>query len=313
MEVLVMGGTQFISSSIAKYLIEKGNEVDIFTRGVNPITYTGFRNQIKGDRKSSKDLEKKLGDKQYDIVFDISGYTKEDVKNLTRVLDRSKLKNYIFCSSGAVYKDTEEIIDEEYLRGPNKNWGDYGLNKKKSEDYLFSLYENDKFPITIFRPTYIYGAGNNLYREAYLFDRINDGLALPIPKSDCKTQFIYIEDLVKVFESAMYSDKAIGNAYNVTHHEMVSWESLCETAMEAVGREIEIKKINCEDIGVNTRSFFPFRDVTYLLSIEKLKKDGLYAPKINLREGLEKAYNWYSTEKPNIKDPRMNNIELVLK
>jgi len=312
MEVLVMGGTQFVSSSIAKHLIEKGNEVDIFTRGRNTVDYDGIRNHIKGDRKSVTDLKNGLEEKQYDVVFDISAYTKEDVESLVSVLDRSRLKNYIFCSSGSVYEITKDIVTEDYPRGVNENWGDYGLNKKNVEDYLFSLYEKEGFPIAIFRPTYIYGEGNNLYREIYLFDRIDSELTLPIPAGDSKNQFVHIKDLVKVFESAMYSDKAIGNAYNLTHPEKVSWEYLIETAMEVVGKEIEIKKIDYDNLGVEVRRFFPFRDVTYLLSIEKLEKDGLYVPTTNLREGLEKAYSWYCEEKPKAEDPKMSKIEFVL-
>ena len=312
MEILVMGGTQFVSSSVAKHLIEEGNEVDVFTRGNNSINYNGVRNHIKGNRKSKEDLKTRLEDKKYDFVFDISAYTKEDIELLTSVLDRTKLKNYIFCSSGSVYEATEEVIGEDYPRGFNENWGDYWLNKKKAEDYLFSLYEREDFPITIFRPSYIYGEGNNLYREAYLFDRISNKSVLPIPSGNNKNQFIYIKDLVKTFESIMYSEKAIGKAYNLTHPEKVSWEYLIETVMGVVGKEIELKKIDYDNLGVELRRFFPFRDVTYLLSIERLEEDELYIPKINLREGLEKAYNWYCEGNIKVEDLKMNKIEFVL-
>ena len=41
--ILVMGGSMFVSSSLAKYLIEKGYNVDILTRGNKKIDYDGFR------------------------------------------------------------------------------------------------------------------------------------------------------------------------------------------------------------------------------------------------------------------------------
>lgn len=86
MKVLVMGGTKFVSSSIAKHLIKKGNEVDIFTRGTNKVNYDGVRNHIKGDRKYIADLKDGLNNKQYDFVFDISAYTMEDIELLTSVI-----------------------------------------------------------------------------------------------------------------------------------------------------------------------------------------------------------------------------------
>ena len=60
-----MGGTQFVSSSLAKYLIEKGYNVDIFTRGINALNYKGYSNHLKGNRKDVNDLTNLLKDKKY--------------------------------------------------------------------------------------------------------------------------------------------------------------------------------------------------------------------------------------------------------
>jgi len=182
--------------------------------------------------------------------------------------------------------------------------------KKKVEDYLFSLWEDEKFPVTIFRPTYIYGEDNNLYRETYLFDRITKGLDVPIPNGNTETQFIYISDFVKVFESAIHEDRTIGQAYNVTYPDIVTWQQLVETAMKVVNREVTIKKVDNEK--VNVREYFPFRNVTYLLDTKKAEKDGLYMPQIDLSDGFELAYKWYCNTKPEVKDAKMNKIDLVL-
>lgn len=310
MKVLVMGGTQFVSSAVAKHMIKKGYEVDIFTRGMRPVEFTGYRNHLKGDRKSIENLRGELEGRRYDYIFDISAYTKEDVERLVSVVDRSSLKNYIFCSSGSVYEETEELAGENFPRGMNKNWGDYGLNKKKAEDYLFELHEKEGFPVTIFRPTYIYGEGNNLYREVFLFDRITKGLPIAIPAGNKRNQFIHIEDLAKTFESAMYSKRAIGKGYNLTHPEEITWKDLCTTAMEVVGKKVEIKEIDYWGRGIEPRSFFPFRDVTYLLDMKKLKEDGLYEPKLVLEDGLGKAYEWYCKENPKLKDGRMVEVNI---
>lgn len=315
-EILVMGGTEFVGRAVAKYLISQGYIVDIFTRGMKHVDYDGVRDHIKGDRKLIDDLEKGLADKQYDFVFDISAYTKADVEKLVSVLDRNKIKRYVFCSSGAVYIPSDEIVSEDYSRGENPNWGAYGLNKKEAEDYLFGLYEKDKFPCTMFRPTYIYGEWNNLYRETYLFDRITKGLDIPIPEGNTTTQFIHINDVVKTFESALYCDTAVGQAYNITHPEIISWHDLVETAMETADSKIEIVKVSksfMDNLNIKiSREFFPFRDVTYMLDIQKLKEDGLHSPTISIKEGLKKSFRWYNEKNFDIKDLRMNKIDLVL-
>ena len=312
-EILVMGGTEFVSRSLAQFLVARGYTVDIFTRGIKSIKFDGIRNHLKGDRKSPEDLRTILADRQYDYVFDISAYTKEDVESLTDVLNKDRLKRYIFCSSGAVYNPSTELVKEDFPRGENHVWGAYGYDKKAAEDYLFSKWESEKLPIVIFRPTYIYGENNNIYRESFLFDRITEGLSIPIPYgNDTRTQFIHISDLVRVFESAMFCEKAVGQAYNVTHPDIVTWEDWVKAGFDVTGKSVDIKKVNMKEVDIRDREFFPFRDVTYYLSMDKAEKDGLYMPDLNLREGMEQTYQWYVEVEPKLADRRMTKVEIVL-
>lgn len=310
MNILVMGGTEFLSSSLVKYLLLKGHRVDIFTRGIKPLNYTGVYRHHKGNRKSKEDLEKTIKNIQYDYVFDISAYDLDDVESLFDILDVEKLKRYIFCSSGAVYEETNNSIKEDFNTGFNKNWGDYGLNKLAAEKHLMNLNNSSNIPVVIFRTTYIYGSNNNLYRESYIFDRLTNSLDIPIPSGEAKTQFIYIDDIIKTFEAAMYEEKCVGEVYNVTHPEEVTWEELINTAIKVVGKDVNIVKVDATE---NSREYFPFRNCTYLLDINKLIEHNLYIPQINLLQGLILSYKWYTENKPRLKDEKMKKIDDVLK
>jgi len=87
--VLVMGGTSFVSSSLAKYLIGQGYDVDILTRGIQSISYEGFREHLVCDRKSKNEMQEVLNGRKYEFVFDISAYTKDDVDILLTSIDSS--------------------------------------------------------------------------------------------------------------------------------------------------------------------------------------------------------------------------------
>lgn len=311
LEILIMGGTEFVSEALAKYMIEKGYQVSIFTRGVRPVKYGGFITHYKGDRKSISGIAFNIEGKAFDYVFDISAYTVEDVANLFQVLDTSKLKRYIFCSSGAVYIPSKKVMDETFSRGENKNWGKYGLDKLAIEDYLFDLYQTKGMPITMFRPTYIYGPGNNLYRESYLFHQISNNQPVLVPEGDTRVQFLFIEDLVRLFEAAMYEEKAIGEAYNVTHKEQVTYEEWVEVAAQVMGKKVQVIKIKTPEDMIS-RMYFPFRECTYLLDTAKCDSQ-LLAAETPLVTGLEKAYKWYVEEKPQVIDERMlEGIKVLL-
>jgi len=299
--ILVTGGTTFVSSSLAKYLIAQGHDVDILTRGLKSIDYHGYREHLICDRKSKIEMQEVLKRKKYEFIFDISAYTKDDVEILLSSIDKSKLRKYIFCSSGAVYKSSSIAIQECFKTGENPNWGKYGIDKKEAEDFIIK----SGVPYIIFRPTYIYGEANNLYREAYFFDRIINNKVIPLPfGNNIRTQFIHIDDLIRVFESAMYIT-SVSKTYNVTNSETASWEELIRKCGEVVGKSPIIKKIDIEQVKLDSREYFPFRDVTYMLDIKQLVEDGLYVPIISLKKGLARAYEWYSYKKPILNDIKM--------
>lgn len=299
--ILIMGGTTFVSSSLAKYLIGQGYNVDILTRGFKLVDYNGFREHLICNRKSKNELQQVLKDREYQFIFDISAYTKDDVETLLISINTSKLKKYIFCSSGAVYKPSNITMEECFETGENPNWGKYGIDKKEAEDFII----NSGIPYIIFRPTYIYGENNNLYREAYFFDRINNNKVIPLPfGNNIKTQFIHIDDLIRIFESVMYS-KSVSKIYNVTNPEIISWKYFIRKCGEVVGKNPIIKKIDINKIQLEPRAYFPFRDVTYMLDIKQLVEDRLYVPNISLEKGLERAYRWYTDRKSNLNDIKM--------
>lgn len=307
--VLVMGGNDFIGSALAKYLIDCGYTVDILTEKKISVKYKGLRRHLYCDRKIRNDVENVFLKKDYEYIFDMAAQSKEDIKNIIDFVDLNYLKKYIVLSSGAVYKDSSSGAKEYYEKGENQNWGRYGLRKKEAEDFLI----NSDIPYVIIRPTYIYGENNNLYREYYFFDRIKDEKPIPVPMGkDVTTQFIYIDDLVKVLES-LINKPHIREAYNVTNPQLISWNELIQTCGEVVGKSPIIKLIDVNKAEYEERSYFPFKNIDYNLDIDKLIEHGLYIPNILLKEGIKKTYKWYSSHKPRLSDKRMDKIEDIIK
>ncbi|SHI46788.1 NAD-dependent epimerase/dehydratase family protein [Clostridium intestinale] len=308
MKLLVLGGSEFVSKALAKYLIAKGYSVDILTRGIKSLGYDGYKKHIICDRKDINNMKSQLNDEVYDYVFDISAYTEEDTKIALEAINKEKLKKYIFCSSGAVYKPSNDIVNEYFTKGENPFWGQYGLDKKAAEDYII----NSGINYCILRPTYIYGEGNNLYRESYFFDRILNKKFIQVPSGDeVRTQFLHIDDLVRIFESAMYSNES-NEIYNVTNDEIVTWKEYINICGEVIGEQPIIKEVHSSKSIHEVRTYFPFRNTTYTLSIDKLKSSSLHVPKIGLKEGLEKTFKWYKENDIKLEDKKMINVDNLL-
>ena len=306
--ILVMGGSEFIGSALAKHLIKSGYTIDILTRGNKPVNYKGFKEHLISNRDSRDMMERTLKGRKYEYIFDMTAQSKDDVKNLIDFVHKDSLKKYIVLSSGAVYKDSSKNAKEDHEIGANENWGKYGLEKKESEDFII----NSSIPYIIVRPTYIYGENNNLYREYYFFERILQEKDIPVPYGkNVTTQFIYIGDLVKVLESIM-KNSHVREAYNVTNPQVISWNELIQACGEVVGKSPKVKLIDVNNIDYEERTYFPFRNINYSLDIDKLIEHGLYIPNILLSEGLKKSYEWYISKKPKLSDKKMDKVDYIL-
>ena len=306
-DILILGGTGFVSKACAKYLITRGYKIDILTRGKKAVDYDGFINHIICDRKNISEMQKCFKDKNYSYILDFSGYTKEDIDILFKSINNlNNLKRYVFCSSGAVYALSDKRITENSKIEPNEIWGDYGKDKLQCEKMIFDLIEKNNLHATILRPSYILGAGNNLYREAYFFDKIINHEIIPIPEDNVKVQFIDILDVVKNFECAMYNDNDC-RAYNLSTRQDITFQEFIEACGKVVGIDPIIKKIPVNKTDV--RRYFPFRNINFCLDITDLRENGLHSPMYNIEQCLTHSYKWYCDKKPQLKDDRMDLID----
>ncbi len=102
MKILITGGTTFVSRYTAEYFIRKGHSVTVINRGSRP--QVAGAELIKADRMQ---LENRLKDLHFDVVLDITAYTREHIEKL--VLSGISFDDYIFISSSAVYPELNGI------------------------------------------------------------------------------------------------------------------------------------------------------------------------------------------------------------
>jgi 2'-hydroxyisoflavone reductase len=107
MEILVLGGTAFLSRAVAELGVARGHNVTTFNRGRTGPPVAGARS-ITGDRTDPEDLGKLAGT-AYDLVFD-TGYLPEVVKASAELLEPSA-GHYAFTSSINAYPGWPEQAD----------------------------------------------------------------------------------------------------------------------------------------------------------------------------------------------------------
>ncbi len=283
-KLLVTGGTVFVSRYVAEYFARRGNEVYVLNRGSRPQAQ-GVR-LIQADRH---ELGGVLKDYDFDAVLDITAYTAGDIEDLVAAM--GSFRDYIFISSSAVYPETlPQPFHEEQICGPNIHWGDYGMGKLAAEERLRALVPQ----AYILRPPYLYGPMQNLYREPFVFDCVQQGRKFYLPAGDLKLQFCHVEDLCR-FIGVLLEKHPQERVYNVGDPEAVSaadWVALC---YEAVGEKPELVRLE----GHPEYRYFCFRPYDYCLDVSR--QNALMAERKPLLEGLRESYRWYQTHREEVR------------
>lgn len=309
MRALVLGGTQFISQAVAVELIARGCETTILTRGFREVTYSGLAGRYRADRKDAASMSQLRG-ACFDAVFDCSGYDEIDVRTVMDALLPDEKTAYVFLSSGAAYLPASGAVPEDAPRGESDVWGAYGAGKLRAENALVQEQGRRGFALSIVRPAYVYGPGNNLYRESYFFERIARGACVPIPGGAAMTQFVYVDDVVRLLLDVPGAHTGV-EAFNCAYPDPVDWQMLVGVAGTAMGIEPYIERIDYRG-HMDPRSFFPFRDCTYVLDVSKVVRCGLVRPRVDLEEGMRRAYAWWCGNRPPHADAKMTNVEAAL-
>ncbi|MBQ2744714.1 MAG: NAD-dependent epimerase/dehydratase family protein [Lachnospiraceae bacterium] len=277
-KVLVTGGTVFVSRYVAQYYVNKGYDVYVLNRNnrkqVNGVIL------IEADRHL---IGEKLRDYHFDIVFDITSYTKADVNTLLDAL--GSFNDYIMISSSAVYPEYEpQPFKENTILGANKFWGQYGTNKIEAEEALHERVPN----AYILRPPYLYGQMNNVYREAFVFECAMRGRKFYLPKNgEMKLQFFHVNDLCK-FMDIIVEKKPDEHIFNVGNKETVSVRDWVELCYKVMGKPAEYE---CVFDDIEQRNYFSFYNYEYYLDVSKQEK--LMSVIKHMEEGLKEAYEWY--------------------
>lgn len=286
MKILVTGGTVFVSKYVAEYYVNKGDEVWVLNRN-NRSQVEGVH-LIEADRHNCKDV---LKGHYFDVVLDVTAYTAEDIKDLLAGLEG--FGQYIMISSSAVYPEMNvQPFTEEQSVGLNKFWGQYGTDKIAAEDALLQAVPE----AYILRPPYLYGPMNNVYREAFVFECAEKGRKFYIPKDgSMQLQFFYVKDLCRVVDEILQK-KPIEHILNVGNEETITileWVKMC---YDVVGVPLEIVNV---DETVEQRKYFSFYDYEYKLDVSRQKT--LLSEIMDLQEGLQEAYEWYKSNKSEVR------------
>lgn len=294
-KLLVTGGTVFVSRYVAEYYVAQGYEVYVLNRNTRRQS-EGVR-LIEGDRHH---LGGQLKGIHFDAILDVTAYVASDVSDLVESL--GSFDTYIMVSSSAVYPETQpQPFREESRLSENKFWGNYGTGKIAAEEELLKRVPN----AYILRPPYLYGAMNNVYREAFVFDCALKDRKFYLPKDgSMQLQFFHVVDLCR-FMDLLLEKRPDNHIFNVGNKETVSIREWVTGCYAVAGKIPEFVEIFSE---ADQRNYFSFYDYEYYLDVTRQYE--LMKEVMPLEKGLQDSYEWYRVNQEEVRSkPYMRYID----
>ena len=242
LKALFIGGTGTISSAIVRELSQRPEwEVWLLNRGNRADRVPANVHQIICDISNEDDAQKKLSGMEFDVVNEFIGFTLPQVERDYRLF-AGKTKQYIYISSASAYnKPSASYVITEGTTLANPHW-EYSRNKIACEEFLMKQYREKGFPITIVRPSHTYGErniplgvhGKNGFYQ--VIKRMKEGKPVIIQGDGTSLWAVtFNKDFATGYIGLMMNRHAIGEAFQITGDEILSWNQIYQTIADALG------------------------------------------------------------------------------
>ena len=295
MNILVIGGTGFISRSLVLRLLDRRDRVTILTRGKSKDIPDGVIERILADRTVPADLERALDRRTFDVVYDLVAYRPEESSVIAGIL-KGRVGRFIHCSTISIYMVSEQIrtpVTEDQDRAPLMPFWDrnpfgmgYGILKRRCEEVLWKAHDPLHFPVSMLRPTFVSGPNDPAGRDYFWIERILDGGPLLVPGTgDFPFQQVFVDDVARAFAGLLDSPRTVGKAYNVAGEESFTLNEYLHALGKLLRRKpllVHVDQATFDELSFSTSGagdVFPFNTRRpAVFSLDAIRRDTGYRP-----------------------------------
>ena len=306
MKILFVGGTGLISSACSELAVQRGHELLILNRSAStmyplPEGATLLQGDIHADEAQLASL---VSGRRFDAVVDYIAFSVDDIERDLRLF-RDGTDQFVFISSASAYQKPPKsylITEETPLENP---YWEYSRNKIACEDRLMQAYHDDGFPVTIIRPSHTYGPtqipfGVSSWLHPWtVVDRMKRGQKVIVPGDGTSLWVLtWNADFAKGLVGLLGNQKAIGEAFQITSDQVLSWDQIHLETYQALGLEPNLVHIPSDLIAAYwahaTGSLIGDKSNSVVFDNSKIKR---FVPDfvcdVDWAEGVRRSLAWF--------------------
>lgn len=303
MKVLFIGGTGVISRSCSELCMKMGFDLHLLTRGLSFRKPPPGAKIINCDIRDIKKTKSLLSNLEFDVVVDWIAYDIDHVVN-DYILFRNKTEQYIFISSASAYqKPVDQLPITESYPLHNPFW-EYSRKKILAENYLLEKTQKDGFPVTIVRPSHTYDHTKIPLHGGYtVIDRMKRGKKIIIHGDGTSIWTLtHHKDFAIGLTGLLGKNESIGECYNITSDDYLTWNKICELIASASGLIPDIIHIPSDFINIFDKEWGEglLGDKAHSKIFDNSKIKSIvpeFKTTIPFSEGVKEIVKWYKADK----------------
>jgi nucleoside-diphosphate-sugar epimerase len=302
MKVLFIGGTGIISSAVSRLAVEKGIELYHLNRGKSHRKIEGVKN-ISGDIRNVEETKQVLKGYFFDVVVNWISFIPEHVQTDIEIF-AGKTNQYIFISSASAYeKPISKLPITEETPLINPFW-QYSRDKAECESILMEANRKNNFPVTIVRPSHTYD--NTLIPNDWgytILDRMLKGKKIIIHGDGTSLWVLtHNTDFAVGFVGLFGKKEAIGEAFNITSDELLTWNQIYQMLANELGVPLKAVHIPSDIIAKynpeHGAGLLGDKSHSVIFDNSKIKKlVPEFDCKIPFSQGVKEIIAWYKNNK----------------
>lgn len=246
MNVLFIGGTGIISTAITKRLAEMdGVNLFLVNRGNRNSVIPENVTVINADINDEDFVREQIKDLSFDAVCDFIAFVPEHLERDFRLF-KGKTKQFMYISSASAYQkplSNYRITEGTPLANP---YWEYSRNKIACEDFLMKMYRENGFPVTIIRPSHTYDERSvplgvhGKFGSWQIVKRMIEGKPVIVHGDGTSLwTMTHNSDFAKAFVGLIGNAHAIGEAFQITSDETLTWNQIYKAIADALGVELK--------------------------------------------------------------------------
>ena len=288
MQVLIIGGSGFLSGTLARTALAQGHQVWTITRGQRPAIDGAI--PLIADRHDAESFIRAVtaATTEWDLVVDCIGYHPEDAIQDIEVF-RQRAAHLIFVSTDFVFDPAQRRLPQNEASDDYAREG-YGAEKRRCE--LALIDRSGDMAWTVVRPCHIYGPGSRLGclplhgRDPQLIDRLLAGQPLHLVGGGYFLQQpILAGDLAQLILSCAGNRQTYGQVFCVAGPDIIESRTYYRIIADTLGVDLNVEEVPVDQHRREHPETAPFL-CHRIYDLSKLRASGARVPATPIEQGL---------------------------